>query len=322
MSHPTHGAPHASAACQAALGAAGRAWHVIPLRPNSKIPAFPNHPADACDRTDPWCCAGHVDWETRATTDPDRIRRGWARIPYGVGIACGPSHLVVIDLDTPKPDDRRPPQWQIPGVVDGHDVFATVCEQAGQPIPLDTYTVATPTGGTHLYYRHPDHGPTLRNTTGGRPGSLGWKIDTRAGGGQVVAAGTTINGRTYRVVRDVDPAPLPGWLAERLTPRPLPPERPARVNLATDRRGRYLHKAVTEQVGIVRNAAEGGRNHTLYMSAQVLGQLVAGGSLTAEDVTALLTQAALDTGLTAHETARTIASGLRAGTRRPRSVAA
>jgi hypothetical protein len=36
-----------------------------------------------------------------ATVDPDRIRAWWDRAPYNIGVACGPSRLVVIDLDVP-----------------------------------------------------------------------------------------------------------------------------------------------------------------------------------------------------------------------------
>src|SRR5436305_905965 len=66
-----------------ALDLAGRGWPVFPLRPGDKRPAFPDHPAAACTGRDPRCrTAGrHVGWEDRATTDPDRIRRGWQRAP-------------------------------------------------------------------------------------------------------------------------------------------------------------------------------------------------------------------------------------------------
>ncbi|MGH8879400.1 MAG: bifunctional DNA primase/polymerase, partial [Stackebrandtia sp.] len=278
-----------TARADAALAAASRDWHVIPLRPNVKPPAFPNHTEDTCHRDDPWCQNGHTGWEQRATTDTDRIRRGWARRAYGVGIATGPSRLIVIDLDVPKPGEQLPPEWQLPGVADGHDVLAILCERAGEPLPLDTYTVATPSGGTHLYYWHPVTGPQLRNTTGGNPGSLGPEIDTRAHGGYVVAAGTTIDGRAYRVVHDVDPAPLPTWLAERLTPRPLPPQQPVHIDLPPDRRGRYLTAAINRQLSHITTAGEGGRNTALYRSAVALGQLTAGGTINEDDVRQLLT---------------------------------
>jgi hypothetical protein len=111
-------------------------------------------------------------------------------------------------------------------------------------------------------------------------------------------------------------------LAERLTPKPLPPQQPVVVDLGTGRRASYLQAAIRGQVDAVTRATNGARNAALYASAVALGQLVAGGALTEQDVTGLLTQAALLTGLRPAETAHTIASGLRAGARRPRSVAA
>jgi hypothetical protein len=180
-----------------ALSATARGWHVFPLWPGAKIPALHGH--DRCPRTGD-CAQRHAGWEQRATSDPARIRTAWARRNYNVGIASGPSGLVVIDLDIPKPGDDPPPDWVLatPGVRDGQDVLAVLAEQAGQPLPARTYTVATPSGGLHLYYQHPA-GTALRNTSGDRGRGLGWKIDTRAHGGYVVAAGSVVPAGTYRV---------------------------------------------------------------------------------------------------------------------------
>ncbi|MEU7842627.1 bifunctional DNA primase/polymerase, partial [Micromonospora sp. NPDC049114] len=202
-----------------ALVHAERGWHVFPLRPDDKRPAFPDHTADQCTGRDPRCrTAGHhLGWEARATTDPARIRRAWSARPYGIGLACGPSRLVVVDLDRPKDGTTGPT---------GLDTLAALA--AAHLAGIDpTYTVTTGGGGTHLYYQHPDDGPALRNTAG----SLGSLVDTRAHGGYVVAAGSTVAGRPYRVDLDTDPAPLAGWLAGLLTPAPLPPQRPVVVDL-------------------------------------------------------------------------------------------
>jgi len=309
--------------CEVALAAAARGWHVFPLRPDDKRPAFPNHPADACTQQDPRCRAGHVGWEDRATTDADRIRRGWAETPYGVGIACGPSGLLVIDLDALKVGQDTPPAWAGKGVDHGGIVFDDLCRRAGQPFPFDTYAVMTGRGGTHLYFWQPSTGPALRNTSGERGNGLGWLIDTRAHGGYVVAAGCTVAGLPYTVDREDTPvADLPGWLAERLAPAPLPEQRPVVVDLPGGRAGAYVDAAITRQLAYLRQAAEGERNHALYVSAVALGQLAAGGALTAEQAADLLEAAALSIGLTRFETLRTIRSGLAAGARRPRTVAA
>ncbi|MEU8350287.1 bifunctional DNA primase/polymerase [Streptomyces sp. NPDC048845] len=287
--------PGASALPCTALAAVERGWHVFPLIPGDKRPAI-------------------TSWETRATIDPDRIARCWSHAPYNVGIAAGPSGLVVVDLDKPKQPGETGP--------DGADTFRALCqEKAGTPHPPQTYTVATGSGGAHLYFQAPDKrrdGSRLRNTAG----KLAPKVDTRAHGGYVVAAGSIVNGRPYTVTLDTEPAPLPSWLAELLRPAPLPPQRPIAVPLATDRRGAYLRAAVTAELERVTTSPPDGHNNALYLAAVALGQLVAGGALAEDAVTAWLADAAAQVGQRPGETARTIRSGLRAGARRPRQVAA
>jgi hypothetical protein len=72
--------------------------------------------------------------------------------------------------------------------------------------------VRTGSGGTHLYFTAPA-GAELRNSAG----RLGWLVDTRAHGGYVVGAGSSVHRRPYSVAHDTMPATLPSWLAERLT---------------------------------------------------------------------------------------------------------
>jgi len=290
----------------AALAAAHRGWHVFPLRPSDKRPATPRHSEADCDRSDRWCRDGHRGWEARATTDEDRIRHAWTHAPYNVGIACGPSGLLVLDLDIAKHDaDLSVPRSGVEGL-------QGLAADAGEQLP-DTYTVQTGRGGTHLYFRQPA-GARLSNTAG----QLGRLIDTRGYGGYVVAPGSIVTGHPYLTTNRSDPVPLPGWLATRLTPPPEPTQ-PAPLVVPAGRQAAYLHAAITAEVDRIRTAAEGTRNHTLYTAAAALGQLVAGGCLTPTDVTPRLTHAALAAGLTPAETARTIASGLRAGSQHPRS---
>ncbi|MFF5297256.1 bifunctional DNA primase/polymerase [Paractinoplanes globisporus] len=287
---------HSTELLTAALSAAVRGWHVFPLRPGDKRPAI--------DR-----------WEARATIDPDRIRRCWTAGPYGIGLACGPSGLIVLDFDTRKTGQAAPAGAE--GYLHGWGVFTDLCRDLGHPIPYDTYAVTTGRGGLHLYFRHPD-GIELRNTAG----LLGWLIDTRAHGGYVVAAGSIVAGRPYTVRQDTRTAVLPGWLAERLQPAPLRPAGPpVVVELPADRRGAYLRAAIDGTLGKLGEAGEGGRNRALFMAAQTLGQLVAGGAVAEDTVTSVLTDAAARLGLGPREVENTIRSGLAAGARRPRQVA-
>jgi hypothetical protein len=82
----------------------------------------------------------------------------------------------------------------------------------------------------------------------------------------------------------------------------------------------YLGAAIANEVAAVRAADLGTRNDRLNTAAFNLGQLVGGAGLAEQLVVDELTRAALESGLTAPETVRTISSGLQAGVKQPRSV--
>jgi hypothetical protein len=228
---------------------------------------------------------------------------------------------VVVDLDQPKPGQTAPEEWRRPRITCGADVLADRADAAGETYPWNTHTVVTGRGGEHLYFAAPT-GTELRNTQG----RLGWLIDSRAAGGYVVGAGSTAAGRRYSTVHDTTPADLPGWLSDALTAAPPPAQLTAPVQLATARRSGYLDAAIRAETHRVISATEGKRNHALYVAATALGQLVAGGALTDADVRAVLSDAAAGQiaagAYTAREADKTISSGLRAGAKRPRQVAA
>ena len=302
---------------RAALSHAARGWRVFPLRVGDKRPAI-------------------RDWEARATTNPARIRRAWARAPFGIGIACGPSGLVVLDLDRPKPDSVRPPEWDRPGITDGADALAALAEDHGVEPPLETFSVLTGSGGEHLYFTTPK-GVKIKNSAG----RIGWLVDVRAEGGYVVAAGSTVRGRRYQA-SEAPVAPLPTWLTALLTEREVPspddgadqralepdgargPGRPPRrADFAplldvVSRRSAYTAAALRGELDRVLAARPGHRNHALNAAAFALGQLVGGGLLPEGLATAALAEASAAIGLPASEAHRTIRSGLTAGSRCPR----
>jgi hypothetical protein len=276
------------------------------------IPVFPCVPAGKIPATK----HGFKD----ATTDPARVSTWWTRTPYNVGIATGPAGLVVIDLDTPKPGKAMPPEWAaMPGVVNGADVLAVLADRAHHPFPNHTRTIATPSGGLHLYFTHPT-GPPLGNTSG----KLGPFIDTRANGGYVVGPPSRTPDGAYRTVNLAPPTPLPAWLADTLTTtsqpeRTAPPPIPHPQPVAPFSRGdRYALAAFSGEVEAVLIAAPGTRNDALNRAAHALGSLVAAGRLDGRQVVEALTLAAEHIGLTSTETARTIDSGLRATASTPR----
>jgi hypothetical protein len=313
----------------AALAAAERGWRVFPLRPGTKKPALHGDSArHPCPRTG-ICRDGHQKWEQRGMTDPDQIRWYWTSQRYrgcNVGIATGPSGLVVVDLDTPKSPDEMPPDgWSRRGIRDGHDVFAAVCADAGHPVPWQTLTVTTPRGGTHLYFRAPG-GVRLGNTQGDDGHGLGWLVDTRGWGGYVVAPGSTTSDGTYRLTEDVELADLPAWLVQALTPKP-PAANSAPVQIRSERLPAYVSAAVQGECDRVAAAQSGQHTRALFVASVALGQLVGAGALPAATAEASLYTAAthMITGqcrCTNREVTRTIGNGLRAGASRPRQVPA
>ncbi|MFH8404493.1 bifunctional DNA primase/polymerase [Streptomyces sp. NPDC018019] len=290
----------------AALAAADRGWHVHPLRPGDKRPAL--HGESQCPRTGE-CAGGHRKWEQRATTVPDRVERAWAHAPYNVGVATGPSGLLVVDLDVPKDKGKR-------DAPDGAASFAALCERAGQPVP-DTYRVRTASGGTHLYFAAPD-GVRLGNTAG----SLAPLVDTRAWGGYVVGAGSSTAAGAYEVLADAPVAPLPGWLLGALTPAQRPVQAPTPV-LVPRGAARCAQVALERETAAVAAAVEGEREATLFTSARKVGRFVAWGDIPRHVVEAAFQSAAESTGLPPHQCRSTLRSALNWSIRtaRPRETA-
>jgi hypothetical protein len=280
---------------RAALEAARAGHFVIPLWPRSKR-------------------AISSGWEAAATRDEAVIVRRWRARPWNVAIACGPSNLVVLDLDDAH--GQEPPEpWG--GARHGRDVLGRLAAAAGEPYPSRTLVVRTPSGGVHLYFRAPP-GNQLRNTVG----RLGWRVDSRGAGGYVVAAGSVRPEGMYRAVNRAPIAPLPDWLVAALTPPPVPD--PADIARCVRRTSTYVHAAVRGEVDAVVSARVGERHNTLLRAAGALGQLVAGGVLDEYDArTALRAAAAVHIGQdrwTEREADTTIAAGLTFGAARPRRI--
>jgi putative DNA primase/helicase len=159
-------------------------WHVFPIRPRDKAPLT---------------AGGFYN----ATTDQAQIRHWWQQWPdANVGIACGASGLVVIDIDAKNG-------------AGGLESWADLRQELGSDID-DTPTVETPTGGLHLYYAAIDR--SIRNSTS----QLANGIDVRGEGGYVVAPPSEHpEGGTYNWALNCGPHeceldPLPEGIAERL----------------------------------------------------------------------------------------------------------
>ncbi len=279
-----------------ALAAADLGWHVFPVAPGSKQPAL------------------RENWQDLATTDPDQIRSWWVRHrDYNIGIACGPSGLVVVDLDI---DTAAGAREGLDGPASGVVSLELLCLARGQRYPAGTYTVDTPSGGCHLYFGAP---ATLVRNSAGQVGPL---IDIRADGGYVVGAGSRVGERAYCARGDFLPLtlPLPGWITWLPTDPPAPPEAARPLPLPDGTAGRaYALAALREETRRVAAARPGTRNDTLNRAAFALGQLVAARLLPPLPVMTSLADAAAYAGLPADEARRTIRSGMAAGAKKPRA---
>ncbi|MFD5424472.1 bifunctional DNA primase/polymerase [Streptomyces sp. NPDC127084] len=283
----------------AALDAAARGWRVHPLRPGGKASAL--HGEHACPRTGP-CDRGHVKWEQRATTDSDRIRRTWAAGAFNVGIATGPSDLIVIDLDVPKQTSGKSSSDAPCGAAS----FQALCERAGQPWPT-TYTVRTPSGGMHLYF-HAPAGVRLPSTAK----TVAPNVDTRAWGGNIVAAGSTTPAGPYQVTEPAPAAQLPDWLLHLLQPVPTLaaiPAWPAPL-LIPGRATRRATVALERETARVRNAPEGQRHHLLLTRTIAIGRFVVWGEITKDRVETAFGSAGEAAGLPPAECRDTIRDAL------------
>jgi putative DNA primase/helicase len=160
---------------EAALEYASKGIHVFPLHSTDAVGACSCGKADCGSAgKHPRTLHGHRD----ATTDPEQIRRWWSQWPdANVGIATGPSGIVVYDID--DKDDRH-----------GTDAWRALVEKFGPDLE-DTTIVDTPSGGFHIYYRAAGRRIASKNKAFG-PG-----IDLKAQGGYVVAPPSMIAGRRY-----------------------------------------------------------------------------------------------------------------------------
>lgn len=249
---------------EAAIAYARRGWAVFPVKID-KRPLI-------------------QEWE-QVQPNVDRVDRYWSANPEAnIGINCGPSGLVVVDLDD-------------------HAAVTTLL-RSGRLL-ANTLAQVTPSGGCQYVYLAPSW--PLRNTQGRMPGygSLAG-VDFRADGGYVVAPpshceyekqGRWIVGDYEWLTWTDDPAPCPAWIKE-----PPPRPRPPRSTRPTSGSSSGRLAAIAE---VVRSAPEGKRNGALNWGAFRARELD-----DPKEAIDVLAEAAQASGLEPGETVATIASGL------------
>lgn len=334
------------------LWLAAQGLHVFPLRPGTKFPYgncercrerdgdgpnplyIPHTPADCrCLPLGRLCHGLHA-----ATTDPDRISEWWSAAPKaGIGVTCGPSNVVVVDVDnhgTEHPTDGvyvRGESIDGTGFVNGYDTMAALCELRGTFLPWiehPTLTVLTPSGGLQAWFRVPD-GMQWRQGNGVRSG-LGWQVDVKAGMSFGIMPPTATAKGAYTPIGDTRAiAPLPAWLGRELAaagrwidpnpaPRPTGPQKPLKDV------SRYTATAVERELATLAAAQRGTLHESVRDCAYNIGQLVGAGLIDWDAAHDAITAAAAQAGVSPDErkAQNTIRDGLNAGMRSPRRIGA
>lgn len=209
-----------------------KGFWIFPLRQNSKLPAV-------------------KDFANVATRDPALIMKIW-REPYNIGISTSKYsndlYLLAVDVDNK-------------GTKKGNDSILGF-ELEGKLLPPTT-TQTTPTGGKHLIY-------FTRVPLGQSVGKIANGIDTRALGGYVVGAGSTLDGKEYTIDTTHSVAEAPEWLVQMCqAPREKKVADPVKVaNLNTARASmraiEYLLKEAPESI-----KGQGGDQTAFTVAAKV-----------------------------------------------------
>lgn len=238
-------------------------FSVFPLLPNSKRPGVP--------------------WRSMSTTDTDMVLAAWPD-EANIGVNCGESGLVVVDLDVHSANGVR--------------AFTKLCElyEPDHDWP-DTLIVATPSGGVHLYFEAVEG---LGNGTGSLPAG----IDIRGDGGYVVGHGSEIDGKEYRIHNFGGRVkPMPDWLVEIIrTPRRKDQLRKANGKLSRRMMSRReIEKSINGILDKLASTGEGDRNKVLYWAACRMFEFAVAGRIDEDTAESALLEAAEINGLAADD---------------------
>ena len=157
-----------------------------------------------------------ADWPNAATTEASQIARWFSTAGTNVGVVCGPSHIIVIDVDR--------------HATDGYATLAALEADIG-PLPR-TVTADTGGGGEHRIYRRPKGDLELVT-------SLGGGVDLLHGAKQIlVEPSIHPSGQRYRWRDGLAPGETPiaelppAWLARMKRPMTPAPASPLTTRIA------------------------------------------------------------------------------------------
>lgn len=278
-----------------ALGQAARAWAQKGYRVWPITPGTNGAPVD------------NIKWKTESTTDPNIIEKWWEKHPdANIGIVL--DGVVVVDLDIDKKKG-----------VDGLEDM--VRHEHDHSWPL-TFTVRTPSGGMHWYYRLPKGFKARNRALGKLEGFPGIEAKVT----HITAPPSVRADGVYSVKARRKYADAPPWLLEHIKrPEYLKRKRPMRK--APSRSGAYGRASLEKELGKLRaEYAPGARDRVVNEVSFSLGQLVAGRELAYESTELELFQACQEMGFdgsfTPSDCQRKIRHGLNDGMKTPRSAPA
>ena len=246
-----------------AISYASQGWHVFPVADKQPL----------------------VKWRDESTDDQSKIvGMDWSRAT-GIGLDCGKSGIVVIDVD----DVNAVPK---------------LAEKLGwDPVEDNTYVSYTGGGGYHIFYKAGEQ--SVRNSAS----KVVQGIDVRGDGGYVVLPPSDhSSGMIYRWYRQPEEGirPIPEKLVELLNYREQAPE-PAVPTLSVSHE-KWGMAVLAEEAAIIESSAPGTRNSTLFEHAVYVYDVVKGGHLDKVVADARLEAAAVRVGLGSGETAGTLSS--------------
>jgi hypothetical protein len=241
---------------EAAVQYADRGWWVFPIKPRGKTPITEHGVKDA-------------------SCDEAVIREWWGKWPQAnIGLACGPSGLVVVDIDA-----------------EGLEAWKTLYRQYHEVIP-ETATSVTGGGGFHLIY---STYLEIHNSAS----KLAKGVDIRGAGGYIILPPSIHpSGNAYRWQKANQPvAPFPSLLAYMLDKeeKPRKATKPVIADGSPDAITRWLA-----------TAQPGRRNASLYWAACRLAENGKSGM----EIEKMLTPTALGIGLGEREIRKTIQSAV------------
>jgi hypothetical protein len=252
-----------------AVELASRGWYVFPIPPNRK---------------EAW-----KGWTEESMVDIKFIRECWPDDDANIGVHCGPSNLLVLDID----------------VVGS---YGKAVREIGTSAVPDTFTVQTASGKWHLYFSVP-----AVNTYSNRVKIDGTQVDVRVNNGYVLGPGSVIDGEEYTVVFDDPVAALD--TSPRLVRWVTPTPRKVKVVKKSiwGRNQRSNEQAKQGILQTVLDAPDGELNSRLYWAACRAGEMIALDEWELDEAEHQLTEAATTANLESHRIGPTIQSGLRRG---------